>query len=195
MDQFVVSTLDQLIPSYGQEGDHNRFHGSTIFNDAAIIVIWDENQVSLGVGENSGQNLLWRVALGLILHRNQAHSQWQCCLYCWCLSCRLYWETSISEFFQALVLIIKMPMLSMPLRKICTWYEPSCYMFHFIGLNMVLMIWYCGHLLSSMLPGCRIWYLAEQQDSLQLNCSPRLMLIIEIFSQHISGMSFIHYGP
>ena len=64
-----------------------------------------------------GQNLLWRVALRFSLCKNQAHSQWQWCLYCWCLSCRLYWEPLISEFFK---LIIKMPVLSMPFRQLCT---------------------------------------------------------------------------
>ena len=49
-------------------------------------------------------------------------------------------------------------------------------MFHFIGLNMVLIILHYGHLLSSMLPGCTIRYLVEQQDSL----SPNTMLIIAI---------------
>ena len=84
---------------------------------------------------------------------------------------------------QEFVLIIKMHMLSMQLSQLCTWYEPSWYMLHFIGLNMVLMIWHSGHLLSSILPGCIVRYLAEQQDLLHLNCSLRLMLIIKIFSE------------
>ena len=85
-----------------------------------------------------------------------------------------------------LVLIIKIPMLRMTSRQSCTWCETSCYMVHFIGMNMALMIWHYGHLLSNMLPGCTIQYLAEQHDLLQLNCLPRLVLIIEIFSELMS---------
>ena len=38
----------------------------------------------------------------------------------------------------------------------------------------------------TMIPGCAIEYLIEQQDSLQSNCSLRLVLIIEIFSELMS---------
>ena len=51
MDQFVVSISGQLPTGYGWEGDNNRFHGGTIFIDAAPGTIWVENQVSLGAGE------------------------------------------------------------------------------------------------------------------------------------------------
>jgi len=40
-----------LPTGYGQEGINNRYHGGTIFNDAATGGIWVENQVSLGAGE------------------------------------------------------------------------------------------------------------------------------------------------
>ena len=56
------------------------------------------------------------------------------------------------SFFQELVHIIKMHALNMLFRQLWTWQEPSCYMFHFIGLNMALMILHHCHLLSNMLP-------------------------------------------
>jgi hypothetical protein len=51
MDQFVSGTPGKLFTGYGCEPQHNRFHGGTIFNDAASGAIWVEHQVSLGVGE------------------------------------------------------------------------------------------------------------------------------------------------
>ena len=51
MDQFVVSTSGWLLTAYGWEGNHNRFYGWTILNDAATGAIWVKNQVSLGAGE------------------------------------------------------------------------------------------------------------------------------------------------
>ena len=45
---------------------------------------------------------------------------------------------------------------------IMSWHQPTCNMFHFIGLNVVLMIWHYGCLLSSMLDGCTMGYLAQQ---------------------------------
>eukprot|EP01082_Thalassiosira_pseudonana_P005723 g5374.t1 g5374 contig2:418133-419951(-) len=50
-DQFVVKTPGRLLIGYGREGAEHRFHGGTIFNDAASGVIWVEPQVSLGAGE------------------------------------------------------------------------------------------------------------------------------------------------
>ena len=51
MDQYVVNTPGRLPTRYGREGINNRYHGGTIFNDAATGGIWVENQVSLGAGE------------------------------------------------------------------------------------------------------------------------------------------------
>ena len=51
MDQFVVKTPGQQLDGYGREGENNRYHGDTNFNDAAYGVIWVENQISLGAGE------------------------------------------------------------------------------------------------------------------------------------------------
>jgi hypothetical protein len=36
---------------YGREGHNGRFHGGTIYNNAASGLIWVENQVSLGASE------------------------------------------------------------------------------------------------------------------------------------------------
>jgi hypothetical protein len=47
-DQFVCRTPGQLPSGYGCEGRNGRFHGGTIYNDAASGLIWVENQVSLG---------------------------------------------------------------------------------------------------------------------------------------------------
>jgi hypothetical protein len=50
-DQFVCRTPGQLPSGYGCEGCNGRFHGGTIYNDAASGLIWVENQVSLGASE------------------------------------------------------------------------------------------------------------------------------------------------
>ncbi len=55
MDQFVSGTPGQLFSGYGREAQYNRFHGGTIFNDAASGAVWVEHQVSLGAGEPSVQ--------------------------------------------------------------------------------------------------------------------------------------------
>lgn len=54
MDQFVCHTPGRRYEGFGREGVNNRFHGGTIFNDAATGAIWVENQVSLGAGETIG---------------------------------------------------------------------------------------------------------------------------------------------
>ena len=51
MDQFVCKTPGRLLQGFGREGEANRYHGGTIFNDAATGVIWVENQVTLGAGD------------------------------------------------------------------------------------------------------------------------------------------------
>jgi hypothetical protein len=51
MDQFVRGTPGWLFSGYGCEAQHNRFHGGTIFNDAASKAVWVEHQVSLGADE------------------------------------------------------------------------------------------------------------------------------------------------
>jgi hypothetical protein len=43
IDQFVSVTLGWLFSGYGREAQHNRFHGGTIFNDAASVAIFGLN--------------------------------------------------------------------------------------------------------------------------------------------------------
>ena len=50
-DHFIVSTPGRLLEGYGREGKNNRYHGGTIFNDAATGIIWAESQVSLNASE------------------------------------------------------------------------------------------------------------------------------------------------
>ena len=50
-DQFVFSTPGQLPSGYGCKNSNSRFHGGTIYNDAASGLIRVENQVSLGSSE------------------------------------------------------------------------------------------------------------------------------------------------
>ncbi len=50
-DQSVCRTPDRLPSGYGREGCNGRFHGGTIYNDAASGLIWVENQISLGPSE------------------------------------------------------------------------------------------------------------------------------------------------
>ncbi len=46
-DQFVCKTPGQLPTGYGREGPNNSYQGGKIYNDAALGLIWVENQVSL----------------------------------------------------------------------------------------------------------------------------------------------------
>ena len=50
-DQFVCKTPGRLPSVFGRERHQNRFHGGTIYNDAASGLIWVENQISLGANE------------------------------------------------------------------------------------------------------------------------------------------------
>ncbi len=50
-DQFVCRTPGRLSSGFGCESRNGRFHGGTIYNDAASGLIWVENQVSLGASE------------------------------------------------------------------------------------------------------------------------------------------------
>jgi hypothetical protein len=58
-DQFVCRTPGWLSSDYGCESHNGRFHGGTIYNDAASGLVWVENQVSLGASETiMGRNVL-----------------------------------------------------------------------------------------------------------------------------------------
>ena len=50
-DQFVCKTPGRLPTGYGREGSNSCYQGGTIYNDAALVLIWVENQVSLGASE------------------------------------------------------------------------------------------------------------------------------------------------
>ena len=50
-DQFLCKTPGRIPSGFGQEQHQNRFHGGTIYNNAASGLIWVENQVSLGSNE------------------------------------------------------------------------------------------------------------------------------------------------
>jgi len=73
IDQYVVRTPGRLPNGYGRERDCNKFHGGTIFRDAASKVIRAENQVSLGAGETVTAKLrfeewLWEQAAVRVKH-------------------------------------------------------------------------------------------------------------------------------
>ena len=51
VDQYVVKTPGRLFSGYGRESSDRRYHGGTIFNDAASGAIYAHNQVSLGACE------------------------------------------------------------------------------------------------------------------------------------------------
>ena len=73
MDQYVVKTPGRLPEGYGREGENNRFHGGTIFRDAATKIIHVENQVSLGAGETVLSKIrfeewLWDQAAAAVSH-------------------------------------------------------------------------------------------------------------------------------
>ena len=56
-DQFIVKN-DGFFPSgYAYEVSHLHFHGWTICLDAATGIIWIENQVYLGAGDNAMANI------------------------------------------------------------------------------------------------------------------------------------------
>ena len=46
-DKFVVKNPVRLPSGFGREKHNNIFHGGTIYNYAASVLIWVENQVSL----------------------------------------------------------------------------------------------------------------------------------------------------
>ena len=65
-DQFMVKT-------FGRELHNNRFHRSTIYNDAASGLIWVENQVSLGeektiVGKARFNQWIWEKSVAEVYH-------------------------------------------------------------------------------------------------------------------------------
>ena len=50
--QFVCKTPGRLPTGYGREGPNNSYQGGTIYNDAALGLIWVEKQILVGASEN-----------------------------------------------------------------------------------------------------------------------------------------------
>ena len=72
-EQFFVRTTGRLSNGYVREQRYNRFHGDTIYNDAASGLICVENQVPLGANETVLGKLifeewLWEQASAEISH-------------------------------------------------------------------------------------------------------------------------------
>ena len=72
-DQFIVNTPGRLFSGYGCKDNRNKFHGGTLFQDAATGIIWVECQVSLGAGETVMSKIcfeerLWEMAAAEISH-------------------------------------------------------------------------------------------------------------------------------
>ena len=69
----MVNTPGRLLNGFGKESSREKFHGGTIFQDAATGFIWVECQVSLGAGETLMSKMhfeewLWEVAAAEISH-------------------------------------------------------------------------------------------------------------------------------
>ena len=82
-DQFFVRTPRRLPNGYGHERRENRFHGGTIYNDAASGLIWVENQVSLGanetvLGKSRFEEWLWEQASADISHYHSDNGVFFC---------------------------------------------------------------------------------------------------------------------
>ena len=72
-DQFICKTPGRLPEGYGRESTDRRFRGGTIYNDAALGLIWVENQVSLGanetvMGKARFEQWLWDMAYAEVKH-------------------------------------------------------------------------------------------------------------------------------
>ncbi len=80
-DQYGITTPGLLLSGYGQETPHNQFHDGTLFHDAATVIIWAENQVSLGAGKTlmakeCFEQWLWELATAEICHLYRLSWQW-----------------------------------------------------------------------------------------------------------------------
>jgi hypothetical protein len=72
-DQFIFRTPGCLPEGYGRESTDRRFHGGTIYNDAASGLIWVENHVSLDanetvMGKACFEQWLWDMACTEVKH-------------------------------------------------------------------------------------------------------------------------------
>ena len=78
-DQFVVNTPSRLPTVYGRESSSSCFYGGTLHNDAAIGIIWVENQVSLRasetvLGKKHFEQWIWEKACVEISHMHSDNS-------------------------------------------------------------------------------------------------------------------------
>jgi hypothetical protein len=120
-DQFICKTPGHLPEGYGRESKERSFQGGTIYNDAALGLIWVENQVSLVANETvmgtaRFEQWLWDMAYAKVKHyhdndgisllRNTIKSVWI--------------KGNLSPF-QALERNIKMLRPSVLFKQLCTW--------------------------------------------------------------------------
>ena len=74
-DQFVVNTLDCLPTGCGLKSSYSQFHGGTLHNDSATVIIWVENQLYLGasetfLGKESSEKWVWEQSFFKISQRH-----------------------------------------------------------------------------------------------------------------------------
>ncbi len=72
-DQFVCKNPGRLPTGYGREGPNGSYQGGTIYNDAALGLIWVENQVFMGasktiMGKERFEQLLYDTAFAEVKH-------------------------------------------------------------------------------------------------------------------------------
>ena len=77
-NQFVVKTPGRLPSGFGREQHNNRFHGGTIYNDAASELIRVDNQVSIRanetiVGKARFEQCIWEQAFAEVSHYHSAN--------------------------------------------------------------------------------------------------------------------------
>ena len=77
----------RLFSGYGHEDVHDKFHGGTIFQDAAIGIIWVKYQVSLGAGETIISKIrleewLWEMAAAKISHLHSDNEVFTADMFC-----------------------------------------------------------------------------------------------------------------
>ena len=120
-DQFVCKTPGRLPSGLIQEQHQNRFHGGTIYNDAASGLIWVENQVSLGanktvLGESRSKQWLWEQAVAEVSHYHSYNGIFVSEAYR-----KDYEGKGQIQSFQALELSIKIIGQSVPYKQLCIW--------------------------------------------------------------------------
>ena len=117
-DQFVCKNPGRLPSGFGRERHQNRFHGGTIYNDAASGLIWVKNQVSLGanktiLGKSRFEQWLWEQAVAEVSHYHSDNGIFVSKAY------RKDCEGKVQiQIFQALELSIKILGQSVPYKQL-----------------------------------------------------------------------------